>query len=119
MTDLPIREPDQIRKDAARTLKRVQGSEPFQAFLGASEDLIKNIHGVAPVTERDGDEIGYLMGRMAKSERHRWVLSWRKNTLHGSLPERGIRRFLASGMPAVHKPGCQPLSTRTISQGHL
>jgi hypothetical protein len=27
--------------------------------LGASEDLIKNIHGVAPVAELDGDEDGF------------------------------------------------------------
>jgi hypothetical protein len=27
--------------------------------LGASEDLLQNIHGLAPVAELDGDEIGY------------------------------------------------------------
>jgi hypothetical protein len=105
--DLPIREPDQIRKDAARKLRAVQVSDHFQAilgcllredwttpklvemvitpdghllgrcdgdssfkaFLGASEDLIRNIHGVAPVAELDGDEIGFLVGRVAEIKR--------------------------------------------------
>ena len=105
----PIREPDQIRQDAARKLRAVQVSEHFQAilgcllgedwttprlmemvitpdghilgrcegeaalkaFLGASEDLIKNIHGVAPVAELDGDEIGYLIGKVAEIKRQR------------------------------------------------
>ena len=43
-------------------LGRCEGEASFKAFLGASEDLIKNIHGVAPVAELDGDEIGYLGG---------------------------------------------------------
>ena len=106
-SELPIREPDQIRQDAARKLRQVQVSDHFQAilgcllgedwttprliemvvtqdghvlgrcdgdssfkaFLGASEDLIKNIHGVAPVAELDGDEIGYLVGRVAEIKR--------------------------------------------------
>ena len=41
----------------------------FKAFLGASADLLKNIHGVAPVAELDGDEIGYLVGRVAELKR--------------------------------------------------
>ena len=32
--DLPIREPDQIRQDAARKLKAVQISDHFLAILG-------------------------------------------------------------------------------------
>jgi hypothetical protein len=109
VTDLPIRDPDKIRQDAARKLKRVQVSEHFQAilgcllgedwttprlidlvitpdghllgrldgepsfkaFLGAAEDLIKNIHGLAPVAELDGDEVGYLVGRVAEIKRQR------------------------------------------------
>ena len=31
--------------------------------------VIKNIHGVAPVAELDGDEIGYLVGRVAEIKR--------------------------------------------------
>jgi hypothetical protein len=110
MTDEPaIREPDQIRQDAARKLQAVQVSEHFQAilgcllsedwtmprlvemiitpdghvlgrcegessfkgFLGASSDLLKNIHGVAPVAELDGDEIGYLVGKVAEIKRQK------------------------------------------------
>lgn len=110
MTNEPtIREPDQIRQDAARKLRTVQVSEHFQAivgcllnenwttprlvemvitpdghvlgrcegdasfraFLGASEDLLRNIHGVAPVAELDGDEIGYLVAKIAEIKRQR------------------------------------------------
>jgi hypothetical protein len=105
--DLPIREPDQIRRDCARKLRAVEVSDHFQAilgcllgedwttprlaemvvtpdghllgrcegeasfraFLGASEDLVRNIQGVAPVAELDGDEIGYLLGRVAEIKR--------------------------------------------------
>jgi hypothetical protein len=107
--DLPIRDPDQIRRDCARKLRAVQVSEHFQAvlgcllgedwttprlvemvvtpdghllgrcegdaafkaFLGASEDLIKNIHGVATVAELDGDEIGYLVAKVAEIKRQK------------------------------------------------
>lgn len=102
-----IREPEQIRQDAARKLRSVQVSEHFQAilgcllgenwttprlvemvitpdghmlgrcdgdsafksFLGASQDLIRNIHGVASVAELDGDEVGYLVGKVAEIKR--------------------------------------------------
>lgn len=107
--DLPIRDPNQIRRDFARNLRAVKVSDHFQAILGcllgvdwttprliemvitpdghllgwcdgdssfktflrASEDLIKNIHGVSPVAELDGDEIGYLVGRVAEIKRQR------------------------------------------------
>lgn len=84
MQDGPIREPDQIRQDAAHKLQTVEVSDQFQAilgcllgedwttprlvemiitpdghllgrcegeasskaFLGASQDLLKNIHGI-------------------------------------------------------------------------
>ncbi len=39
-------------------LGRCEGEPSFKAFFGASEDLLKNVHGVAPVAELDGDEIG-------------------------------------------------------------
>lgn len=106
-SNLPIREPDQIRQDCARKLRAVQvidhfqailgfllgedwttprlieivitpgghilgrcdGEVAFKAFLGASEDLIKNIHGVAPVAELDGDEIGFLVAKVAEIKR--------------------------------------------------
>jgi hypothetical protein len=52
-------------------LGRCEGEVAFKAFLGASEDLIKNIHGVAPVAELDGDEIGFLVGKVAEIKRQR------------------------------------------------
>jgi hypothetical protein len=102
--DLPIREPDEIRRTAAHKLRAVEVSDHFRAILGcllgedwttprlvemvitpdghligrceaeasskaflsASEDLVRNIHGVAPVAEFDGDEIGYLVGKVAE-----------------------------------------------------
>ena len=102
--DSPIREPDEIRQDAAHKLKaitvsdhfqailgcllgeawttprliemvitpdghlvgRCDGEATFKAFLGASDDLLKNIHGIAPVAELDGDEVGYLLGKVAE-----------------------------------------------------
>ncbi len=107
MNDPNIREPEQIRQDAASKLRAVQVSDHFQAilgcllgedwttprlvemvitpdghmlgrcegetsfkaFLGASVDLLKNIHGVAKVAELDGDELGYLLGRVAEVKR--------------------------------------------------
>jgi hypothetical protein len=50
-------------------LGRCIGQIGFSTFLGASEDLIRNIHGVAPVAELDGDELGYLLGRVAETKR--------------------------------------------------
>ena len=52
-------------------LGRCDGEAVFKAFLGASEDLIKNIHGVAPVAELDGDEIGYLVAKVVEIKRQR------------------------------------------------
>ena len=52
-------------------LGRCDGEAAFKAFLGASDDLIKNIHGVAPVAELDGDEIGFLVGKVAEIKRQR------------------------------------------------
>lgn len=52
-------------------LGRCEGDEAHKAFLGASADLIKNIHGVAPVAELDGDEVGYLVAKVAEIKRQR------------------------------------------------
>lgn len=52
-------------------LGRCSGDPSFKVLLGASEDLIKNIHGGAPVAALDGDEIGYLVGRVAEIKRQR------------------------------------------------
>src|SRR6476660_2241845 len=47
-------------------LGRCDGQPGFSTFLGASEDLLKNVHGVAGVAGLDGDEIGYLLGKIAE-----------------------------------------------------
>ncbi len=52
-------------------LGRCDGEASFRAFLGTSEDLIKNIHGVAPVAGLDGDEVGYLVAKVAEIKRQR------------------------------------------------
>lgn len=52
-------------------LGRCDGDPSFKAFLGAAEDLIRNIHGVAAVAELDGDEVGYLVAKVAEIKRQR------------------------------------------------
>jgi hypothetical protein len=52
-------------------LGRCDGEAAFKAFLGASEDLIKNIHGVATVADLNGDEIGFLVGKVAEIMRRK------------------------------------------------
>ena len=52
-------------------LGRCDGEAAFKVFLGASEDLIRNIHGVAPVAELDGDEAGFLVAKVAEIKRQR------------------------------------------------
>jgi hypothetical protein len=52
-------------------LGRCDDDPSFKAFLGASEDLIKNIHGVAPVAEHDRDEVGFLVAKVAEITRQR------------------------------------------------
>ena len=46
-------------------LARLVGEAAFKLFIGAEADLIRNIHGIAEVAELDGDEIGYLLGKIA------------------------------------------------------
>lgn len=52
-------------------LGRCDGEESFKAFLGASADLIRNIHGVAAVAGLDGDEVGYVVAKVAEIKRQR------------------------------------------------
>jgi len=52
-------------------LGRCEGEAAFKVFLGASEDLIKNIHGVAKVADLDGDEVGYLVAKVAEIKRQK------------------------------------------------
>lgn len=50
-------------------LARPAGEASFKVFLGAEADLIRNIHGLSAVAELDGDEIGYLLGRVSQVKR--------------------------------------------------
>ncbi len=52
-------------------LGRCQGEPDFRQFLGRVDDLLRNIHGLAPVAELDGDELGYLVARVAEIKRRR------------------------------------------------
>jgi hypothetical protein len=54
-----------IRPDG-HMLGQCDGDSSFKVFLGASEDLIKNTHGVDPVAELDGDEVGFLVAKVAE-----------------------------------------------------
>lgn len=40
-----------------------------EVFLSEVIDLIRNIHGVAAVAELDGDEVGYLVAKVAEIKR--------------------------------------------------
>jgi hypothetical protein len=50
-------------------LGRCDGEAEFKAFLGEVDDLVRNIQGVAPVAELDGDEVGYLVAKVAEIKR--------------------------------------------------
>jgi hypothetical protein len=52
-------------------LGRCEGEASCQAFLGETDDLLRNIHGVAKVAGLDGDEVGYLVARVAEIKRQR------------------------------------------------
>jgi len=52
-------------------LGRCEGEANYKAFLGSSDDLLRNLHGIAPVAELDGDEIGYLVAKVAEIKRQR------------------------------------------------
>ena len=52
-------------------LGRCDGQHGHATFLGASEDLLRNIRGVAEVAGLDGDEAGYLIGKVAEIKRRR------------------------------------------------
>lgn len=48
-----------------RLLGRSAGQSCFKAFRCGRTGLIRNIHRVAAVAGLDGDELGYLLGRVA------------------------------------------------------
>lgn len=47
-------------------LARIEGEATFKAFLGAEADLIRNVHGIAEIAGLDGDEVGFLLGKIAE-----------------------------------------------------
>jgi hypothetical protein len=50
-------------------LARPTGEVTHNLFIGAEADLIRNIHGIAEVAGLDGDELGYLLGKVAEARR--------------------------------------------------
>jgi hypothetical protein len=50
-------------------LARPMGETTHKVFIGAEADLIRNIHGIAEVAGLDGDELGYLLGKVAEARR--------------------------------------------------
>jgi hypothetical protein len=62
---------DMVITPDGHILGRCDGDPSFKAFLGAAEDLIRNIRGVAPIAELDGDEVGYLVAKVAEIKRQR------------------------------------------------
>ena len=52
-------------------LGRSEGQVTFSTFLGATEDLLRNIHGIAKVAELDGDEVGFLLAKIAEIKRQK------------------------------------------------
>ena len=50
-------------------LGRCEGEPELRGFLGSVDDLLRNIHDLTPVAELDGDELGYLVARVAEIKR--------------------------------------------------
>ena len=50
-------------------LARTKDDVTHKLFLGAEEDLIRNVHGIAKTAGLDGDELGYILAAIAKIKR--------------------------------------------------
>jgi hypothetical protein len=50
-------------------LARQTGEVTHKLVIGAEAELIQNIHGIAEVAGLDGDELGYLLGKVAQASR--------------------------------------------------
>lgn len=50
-------------------LARQTGEVTHKLLIGAEADLIRNIHGIAEVAGFDGDELGYLLGKVSGARR--------------------------------------------------
>jgi hypothetical protein len=48
---------------------RTEDEVTHKLFLGAEEDLIRNVHGIAKTAGLDGDEVGYLLAALARIKR--------------------------------------------------
>jgi hypothetical protein len=62
---------DMVITPDGHMLGQCEGQASFSTFLGASEDLLQNIHGVAAVANLDGDELGYMLGKAAEIKRRK------------------------------------------------
>jgi hypothetical protein len=52
---------------------RISGESRFKAFHGAKAGLIRNIHGIAAEAGLDGDELSYLLGKVAEIKTANWT----------------------------------------------
>jgi hypothetical protein len=50
-------------------LARTEDNVTHKLFLGAEQDLIRNVHGIAKTARLDGDELGYILAAIAKIKR--------------------------------------------------
>jgi hypothetical protein len=50
-------------------LARTENDVTHKLMLGAEEDLIRNVHGIAKTAGLDGDELGYILAAIAKIKR--------------------------------------------------
>jgi hypothetical protein len=50
-------------------LARPAGEMTHKLFIGRETDLMRNIHGIAEVAGLDGDEFGYMLGKVAQARR--------------------------------------------------
>ena len=62
---------DMVVMSNRSVLGMYRGEKSFSQHLGSADDLIRDIHSLAAVAELDGDEIGYLVGRVAGLRRFR------------------------------------------------
>ena len=60
---------EMVATPSGHLLGRCNGQASHEIFLGETSDLIRNIHGVATVVELDGDEVGYLIAKVAEIKR--------------------------------------------------
>ena len=58
-----------VNRDRQVPLARTEGDVTHKLFLGAEEDLIRNVHGIAKTAGLDGDELGYILAAIAKIKR--------------------------------------------------